>query len=51
MTQKEFDNTYVKKETYEGLLDAARTVTWLAFASGLGMGVAVAAVVIGRYFL
>ena len=38
-------------ERYEELLDAARKVTWCAFLSGFGIGVTVAALIIGRFWL
>jgi hypothetical protein len=37
-------------ERYEQLLDAARRVTWCAFLTGFGIGVTVAALIIGRMF-
>lgn len=41
----------VKLERYEQLLGAARKVTWCAFLSGFGIGVTVAALIIGRLWL
>jgi hypothetical protein len=41
----------VTLERYEELLDAACKVTWCAFLSGFGIGVAVAALIIGGLWL
>lgn len=42
---------YVELKRYEQLLGAARIVTWCAFLSGFGVGVTVAALIIGRFWL
>lgn len=39
----------VTLERYEELLDAASKVTWCAFLSGFGIGVAIAALIIGGW--
>jgi len=41
---------YVELKRYEELLGVARTVTWCAFLTGFGIGVTVAALIIGRMF-
>ena len=42
---------YVELKRYEELLGVARTVTWCAFLTGFGIGVTVAALIIGRFWL
>lgn len=41
----------VTLERYEELLDAASKVTWCAFLSGFGIGITIAALIIGGLWL